>query len=314
MLKVCLVGVGGISRVHIPAWQRIPEVELVGICDIRPEQMAKYNDAPMHQYTDFEEMMDAEQPDILDICLPTFLHAEYIRRGIARGVHVLCEKPISLHRDEVAGLYAAAKERGVKLMIAQVLRFWPEYVFVKKALDEGTYGKLLQGEMHRIGATPAWSWDNWMTDCARSGLAALDLHVHDLDFLVYTLGAPEKTDFRRDTLNGSDALRAVYHFANGADVTAFAAWYKGDHPFLSGFRFHFERAVIETVPGGLTVYPVEGESFTVKPGEATGEAAINLPATDAYYEEIRYFTDRVLDGGDILVKPEELETVLSILE
>ena len=74
MLKIGLIGVGGISGAHIPVWENMEDAELVALCDIRPERMEKYPDK--RRYTDFDEMLANEELDILDICLPTYLHAE----------------------------------------------------------------------------------------------------------------------------------------------------------------------------------------------------------------------------------------------
>lgn len=75
MLKVGVIGVGGISGAHIPAWEAMEDVELVAICDIRPAQMEKY--PQKRHYVDFDDMLNHEELDILDICLPTYLHADY---------------------------------------------------------------------------------------------------------------------------------------------------------------------------------------------------------------------------------------------
>ena len=153
MLKVALVGVGGISGAHIPVWDAMGDAELIALCDIRPEQMNKYDDK--RRYTDFEEMLEKERIDILDICLPTYLHADYSVKAMEKGINVICEKPISLKHEDVARVYDAAKMNNVKFMIAQVLRFWPEYEVVKKLYDEKTYGKLLSGSMSRLGCYPS---------------------------------------------------------------------------------------------------------------------------------------------------------------
>lgn len=129
MLKVALVGVGGISGAHIPAWESMDDAELVAICDIRPERMEKYPDK--RHYTDFDEMLEKEDVDILDICLPTFLHADFAVKAMEKGINVICEKPISLKREDVQRVYSTAKNNNVCFMIAQVLRFWPEYEVVK---------------------------------------------------------------------------------------------------------------------------------------------------------------------------------------
>ena len=162
MLKVGLVGVGVISTVHIPAWLSVEGIELVALCDIRPEQMEKYPN--IRQYTDFYEMIEKEKLDVLDICVPTYLHAEFSIAAMEKGINVLCEKPVSLNKEDVARMYETAKKNNVKFMIAQVLRFWREYAVVKCIKESGKYGKLLSGTMTRLGGYPALSWDGWMMD------------------------------------------------------------------------------------------------------------------------------------------------------
>ena len=178
MLKVGLVGSGGISRAHIPAWLNMAETELVALCDIRPEQMEEFPQC--RHYTDFEEMLHCEKLDILDICLPTYLHVDYAVKAMEQGIHVICEKPIAFREEDVHRAYEAAHRNGVCFMIAQVLRFWPEYELLKDIYDSKRYGKLLAGSMQRLGVRPLWSWDNWMMDKDRSGMVPFDLHIHDL--------------------------------------------------------------------------------------------------------------------------------------
>ena len=93
MLKVGLVGVGGISGAHIPAWEEMADAELVALCDIRPERMEKFTDKRC--YTDFDEMLANEEFDIIDICLPTYLHADFAVKAMEKGINVITEKPIS---------------------------------------------------------------------------------------------------------------------------------------------------------------------------------------------------------------------------
>lgn len=315
MLKVAVLGTGGISGAHIPGWLRIPEVELVAICDVQPDRMERFAGTGARQYTDAEEMFAKEEIDILDICLPTFLHVEYSIKAMERGINVICEKPISLDKADVKRVYETAEKNNVKFMIAHVLRFWPEYVALKDAIDNGTYGNLLCGHMKRLGNTPGWSWENWMKKEECSGLVPFDLHIHDLDYLVYTLGKPSNCITHRARFEDHDIINATYEFEGGKFITADSCWYNGPCPFTASYRFSFEKAVMEFNGEKLTIYPVGGAAYDVKSGEADGEGCINLPATDAYFEEIRYFTDCVLQNkaADV-VKPEELETVLDILK
>ena len=249
--------------------------------------------------------------DILDICLPTYLHAEVALKAMERGIHVLCEKPVSLHREDVARLYEAAKRNNVRFMVAQVLRFWPEYVALKEIYDSGRYGKLLSGCMTRLGQCPKWSWDGWMKDEARSGLVPFDLHIHDLDFMVYAFGRPKRAIPFRARRPEQDVLTVVYDYGDFY-ISSEAAWYAADYPFTAGFRFQFERALV-VLDGTLRIYAADGVTgMEAGTGETGG---IHLPQTNAYANEIRYFADCVKAGRDAeIVRPEELETVLDLLK
>lgn len=312
MLKVALVGVGGISGAHIPAWESMDDAELVAICDIRPERMEKYPDK--RRYTDFDEMLENENVDILDICLPTFLHADFAVKAMEKGINVICEKPISLNREDVNRVYSTAKKNNVCFMVAQVLRFWPEYEVVKNIYDSGKYGKLLSASMHRLSGIPKWSWDDWMRDEKRSGLVPFDLHIHDLDFIVYAFGKPEKCTARRVKRPEQDYIAATYDFGDFR-ISTEAAWFAGCYPFSARFLFQFEGAVVTWENDEMTIYESDGAELhpVTQDGEDTGD--IGLPKSNAYANEIRYFADCVKSGVfPDKVKPEELETVIDILK
>jgi len=311
MLKIGLVGVGGISGAHIPAWESMEDVEIVALCDIRPERMEPYPDK--RHYLDFEEMLEKENLDILDICLPTYLHVDFAVKAMEKGIHVICEKPISLKEEDVKRAYSTAKKMNVNFMIAQVLRFWPEYELIKELYDSKKYGQLLSGYMSRLGSCPKWSWDNWMKDPDRSGLVPYDLHVHDLDFMVYTFGKPVNVQSHRSKRPEQDYISATYDFEDFF-ITTETSWYAAPLPFGAGFRFQFEDALVTYFDGKLIIYQNDDTIIDLS-AEANGDTgSINLPKSNAYAEEIRYFTDCVLtDTFPDKVKPEELETVITIL-
>ena len=311
MLKVALVGVGGISGAHIPAWKNLEGVELVALCDIRPEQMDRYED--IRKYTDFDEMLEKESLDILDICLPTYLHADFSVKAMEKGINVICEKPISLNREDVRRVYDAAKRNNVKFMVAQVLRFWREYEYIKNIFESGRYGKLLSGSMTRLGTYPAWSWDGWMMDEKRSGFVPYDLHIHDIDFMVYAFGKPNMATSYRSKRPEQDYINAVYEF-DGFFITSEASWYASPYPFSAKFRFQFENAVIANEGQGLKIYERGGGVLDLNEAATGDTGEINLPKSDAYANEIIYFTECVKNNIEPdRVKPDELEAVIDIL-
>lgn len=313
MLKIGLVGVGGISGAHIPGWENMKEAELVAICDVRPEQMEKY--PQYRQYTDFDEMLEKEKIDILDICLPTYLHVDFAVKAMEKGINVICEKPISLKEEDVKRAYDTAEANNVKFMIAQVLRFWPEYEFVKSCYETGKYGKLLSGVMHRLGSMPKWSFDNWMMDVNRSGLVPYDLHIHDLDFVIWAFGKPNNDTMRRARKENQDYIAGIYDY-DDFFIMVESSWYaSSDFTFKSGFRFQFEDALLEYTDAKLTIYEANGETvmFNVSDDKSMGD--IGLPSTNAYENEIEYFMNCVLENKPAdKVKPQELSEVINILK
>lgn len=313
MLKIGMVGMGGISHAHVDGWLEIPEAKVICVCDIRPE---KADEAAAKTgakaYYDFDDMLASESFDILDICLPTYLHADFACKALEHDIHVLCEKPISLKREDVARVYSTAKAHGRNVMIAQVVRFWREYEVLKEAYETGKYGKLLSGRMTRLGSTPKSSWDGWMRDPERSGMVPFDLHIHDLDFMIYAFGKPEKmTRFRAGTPT-QDYFEAIYQYPDFF-VSGEAAWFDCSWRFQCAFRFQFEQAVLEFKDGKLTIFHKSGEIEGLDDNNVEGDGYV--PATNAYYNEIRYFVDCVLAGKPCdKIKPEELETVLDLID
>lgn len=314
MLKVAIVGLGGISKGHVDAWQKLPNAKIIALCDIRPEQLTKPHERTGAVcYEHFDKMLEKEHIDVLDICLPTDLHADYAIKALEKGIHVLIEKPISLKYEDVERVYSTAEKHGVKVMVAQVLRFWDEYVYLKELVDKKTYGKVLSGFVERIGTTPRWSFQNWMTDPARSGLVPFDLHIHDLDFLVYTFGPPKGSKKYRARTANQDYIHVVYEF-DDFFISADSAWFYKDVPFHSGFRFQFEHALVIYKDKQLKIIPEDGETFIVTGAPSGTESGINLPATNAFFNEIEYFAQCVIeDKATDRVKKEELQIVLKNL-
>lgn len=314
MLKVAMLGMGGISGAHRRSWKQCEDVKVVACCDIRREKAdAGAQDMGCKAYYSYEEMAVQEQFDILDICLPTYLHAEYAVMALNAGIHVICEKPISLKREDVDRIYGAAQANGKNVMIAQVLRFWREYLLLKDAYDTGKYGKLLSGRMTRLGNTPGSSWNDWMRDPECSGRVPFDLHIHDLDFMVYAFGVPENMSRYRAATATQDYFEAIYQYP-GFFISAEAAWFDCKYRFQSAYRFQFEKAVLEFKGGKLTIFHQNGETETLDDASA-GDGDGYVPQSDAYYEEIRYFADCVKAGVPCdRVKPGELKTVLELIE
>jgi predicted dehydrogenase len=187
----------------------------------------------------------------------------------------------------------AARQADRLLMIAQCIRFWPEYRYLRQLVHDGTYGKLLSLNMFRMGGRPIWSWENWFVDPARSGGPILDLHIHDVDYVHYLLGAPDRiqvTGRVSEATHSYDAVHALYHYEDGPQVHIHAGWSLAQIPFNAGFDAWFERAVVRHDLSADPPLQVFDDLVRVNghpPDYATG---------DAYAIEIAYFVDCVAQG------------------
>ena len=135
-------------------------------------------------YATLDELLEDPQIDVVDICLPTSMHVDSALRALRAGKHVFLEKPIALSLRDADRLIAAAERANRQFMVAHVLRYFPEFALVKKLVDEGEHGPVLAAHFKRIIARPAW-WDR--RTCRATGGPAIDLHIHDADFVQYSL-------------------------------------------------------------------------------------------------------------------------------
>jgi predicted dehydrogenase len=320
MIKVAIVGCGGIGKFHSTVYTLLPEAQVIAVADIRPEHAEKA--AQPHGatvYTSMDDLFASEKPDVVDICTPTYLHADMAVRAMRQGYHVLCEKPLALQRKQALGVVTAAQRSGVIFMVAQVIRFWDEYAFLKKCLLEKTYGALKQAWFSRTGSAPMWSWDGWFLDEKRSGLAPFDLHIHDSDFIYYLLGKPQGVRSAWISEPGKPELsylRTEYQYAGLGPVGAEGGWFPAPVPFVAAYRVVFENAVLDyRSDGRLMCYPQGAEPYPVPVGEAIkAPSSINIDSIRPYYNEIRYFLECVATGTKpSVVTPQESLASLEML-
>ena len=313
MLRVAIVGLGGIGGVHVLNWGTVENAKLISACDVRPECFEKVEKLQIPVYTDMQKMIEEQKPDIVDICTPSYLHIENARLALGMGCNVILEKPISLSSKDIDSLYELAEQKHVKLMVAHVVRFWNEYVKLREIIQSGEYGKVLNAHFLRMGEVPRWSFENWMLDKSKSGLVPFDLHIHDLDFIVYTFGKPLSWEIKRCERNASDYLFASYQY-DDFFVHCEAAWIDGAYPFQCRFRVQFEKALVEAVGGIVNIYTPDGKIMNLEE-ETKAATGINLPSSNAYANELHYFADCVAKNHPIdMVPKEDLKIVLDILE
>lgn len=242
MIKVALIGCGTMGRTHSGGYTKIEDAKVVAFCDLNAEKaqtLADQHGAAV--YTDFETMMEKADFDVLDICLPTYLHKQHAIAGMKAGKHVFCEKPIALTVADAEEMVRTAKECGVKFSVGHVLRFFPSYKNAIEQKDKGRLGIPRLIRTTRNQAFPQWSWEGWYKDYSKSGGPIVDLVIHDIDWILHNFGKVDRV-FAKN-YNGrveeleQDHCMLILHLENGAIAHVEGSW---AYPKGSVFRMTFE--------------------------------------------------------------------------
>ena len=263
-ITVAVVGMGYMGKRHTSVWQQLG-VRIV-LCSRDASACQGYADAygtPV--YTDYLTMLEQEKPDAVSICLPTAMHYEAVKAALERGVAVLCEKPFTSETDEARELCSLAEEKDVLLMVGHIVRFTRAYAYLKRCIKDKRFGALKMLEMHRHAPMPAWSTGSWLTDIARSGGAAKDLHIHESDIICHYFGVPQSVFCVGDYT----ACTTIYTFEDNPAISASASWRDiPEYPFTVGYDAVFEKAAVRYRDFTVTLndgdelkYPLLAEDF-----------------------------------------------------
>lgn len=303
MVKVGLIGCGFMGAMHANCYKNIEGVEVVAFADIRSEkaeELAKGTNAAL--YGDGKDLIANANVDIIDICLPTYLHAEYAMLAMEKVKYVFVEKPVALTVEQGKKMLEKSKETGAQVQVGQVIRFWDEYVELKKIIESGVYGKVVNANFRRLSPRPDWGWENWLLDYKLSGGAGQDLHIHDVDYVLSVFGQP-KNFYSVKNVNGEknsyvNTIMQYNDFVVGVEGT----WdLPTSYPFTATFRVVFENAVVENAGGKFTLYTKEGASeIKIEKKELVGGVeGGNISDLGGYYNELVYFCDKAKKGEKI---------------
>jgi len=306
MFKIGILGAGFMGNTHGICYNNMKGqgFEIAAVADfdaVKAAQVAEIFHAKIYKTAD--ELIQNGDIDILDICLPTYLHKEYILKGMEKGCHILCEKPMALNMEEAAEVMAAYKNYNKIVMTAHCIRFWPEFMMLAGYVQNRSLGRLLSAVFTRVSGRrrKGSSWEDWIVDEKRSGSAVIDLQIHDADFIRSLFGEPDSYQASMYyNHNNPEHIFTQYVFGDTL-VCAEAGWDypTGIFPFNMGYRAVFEKGTVVFDQGAekkVKVYMEDGELImpeVVYPNIAPTGTTGNMPAVFGYYNEIEYFIECV---------------------
>jgi 1,5-anhydro-D-fructose reductase (1,5-anhydro-D-mannitol-forming) len=303
MIKIGIVGVGGLGQLHLRNFLAQPDVAVVALATLSGQlkETVATNLKESGGHLDlsripvrrgFEPVCTDPGIDVVVVALPTDLHAAAAVLALESGKHVFSEKPMARTVADARRMLAAAQASGKQLMIGHCLRFWPEYLAVESLLRSAQYGKALAASFARCGGCPTWGSQGWFNQPQRSGGAAIDLHIHDADTALWWWGPPRDIRAGGRLLNGApNIVHSQWRYPDGLALQFEACWDTVKAaPFYYSFKITLERATL--------LFDSRNDKGLLL---ATDDSADPIPLDQgsAYEREDRYFLDAIQGRGTL---------------
>ena len=296
-MRIGILGLGFMGSTHVRALQDLPGAALAAVFSIDEKQLSgdlsavqgnlggtggKFDFSSVRACRQIEELLSDPEIDAVDICLPTWLHAEVAVEALRAGKDVLVEKPMALDAASARRMVAEAEKQGRILMTAHVLRFMAPYRALIEVLGDGRLGAVRHATFRRACAAPAWG--GWLLDAERSGGGVFDLLIHDVDIALRLFGRPELVSAvgYESAEQRVDVITAELHYPGQGTVVIAGGWHHARaYPFRMGYTVVADEGTIEynsldQQPPAL--YSADGAS-----------QPLTAPETDGYRSELEYF-------------------------
>ncbi len=303
-----VVGCGVISDTHIEAIRSLPNARLLAVCDTVPERaQAKATQYGVEACTDYAALLQREDVDVVNIVVPSGLHAELGIKAAQAGKHVITTKPIDVTLEKIDALIAACADNGVKLAAVHQLRSYPVFRRAWEAIREGRLGRLLWGT-----ATVPWFRSHAYYDRGWQGTKALDgggalmnQSIHYIDLLIWMMGQVAEVGGFADNLahdiEVEDIGTAALKFTSGAHgvVQGTTLTYEG-HP--ARLEIHGSQGNIVFMGEDLGLWQVEGEESFRDPAAGRLKGGASEPAAGMLGLAVDAHADQI---GDVLAAIEQ---------
>ena len=311
-MRIGIIGAGSMGQVHAAAWLEAG-AQVVAVNSGSLESAlwlaAQYG---ARVCSSLAELL--EHSDVVDLCVPTHLHHAMTLEAASAGKHVVCEKPIALEIGDARAMIAACEQAGVRLFIAHVVRFFPQYRAARDHVQSGQIGNLGVIRLKRAAYQPRVSGENWFLDSQKSGGMILDLMVHDFDYARW-LGGPVAQVFAKSarasrTDSPTDFALVTLEFESGAMAQIEGGWAYPAGVFRTGFDIAGSSGLIEWSSDDTNTI----KSFLEPTNSGVAEVGLPLSilAEDPYLTQIKHVKQALETRTEFLVTPTEALEALRI--
>jgi len=245
--------------------------------------------------------------DVVDVCTPTHLHADVAIAAAQAGRHVICEKPIARTLPDAEAMVDAARRAGVRLFVAHVVRFFPEYVAARQAILDGAIGDVGVIRLTRHSFRPRQPAGHWFFDHAKSGGIVVDLMIHDFDFARWIAGEVVAVQCRSAGVErpggGVDHAVAILTHASGAISHVSGSWSWAPPTFHTAFEIAGSHGLLEH--DSAATAPIEPSLIGAGDGAGVTALADTSLNGDPFRQELAEFAAAIRSGGPSRIGPED---------
>jgi len=351
-IRVGIIGAGGVAQKgHIPSYQRLRDVEVVGIYDpnkVKMDDVAKKFNI-QNTFTDYRSLLELDELDVVSVCSPNFLHAEQSIASLEAEKHVLCDKPVAINTEEAEAIIRAVRQSKRKFMVAFCHRFDLPFHIIKNFVDRDELGEIYYAKssyLRRSGVPGLGSW--FTTKKLSGGGPLLDIGIHMLDMSLWMMGNPEpasvmastydklrdkavrgdwppKSIRKWDSYTGAfdveDLATAIIKFKNGSTLFLEASWTGYSETGLNLSLFGTKGGVeFKGVAGGAE----EGRTTEFTLHKEIGGELVDLapnipPETRSYWDysfprAVKHFIECIRTDEETITKPQEILNSIKIVE
>ncbi len=325
--RVAILGAGFITDIHMESYHRfVPEAEVVAVYArnaVKAKTFAEKYSIPSW-YDDLDAIINESGCEVVDICLPNYLHAEATLKAAAAGKHIIIEKPLAVTLEEADSMIAACKKAGVKLMYAEELCFAPKYERVRQMVKEGAIGEvymLKQSEKHS-GPHTDWFYD---INLAGGGVL-MDMGCHAIAWFRWMLNNPPiksvyasmSTVLHKHRTMGEDNSVVIIEFENGVTGVAENSWAKhGGMDDKSEVYGTGGVVYADLFMGNAAVsYSKSGYGYAMEKADTTigwSFTVFEEVFNQGYPHELKHFIECVQQNKEPLVTGEDGRAVLEVI-
>ncbi|WP_159723707.1 Gfo/Idh/MocA family protein [Enterococcus sp. CSURQ0835] len=342
VLKIGIIGCGGIANgKHLPALVQVEGVELCAFCDVISDRAERafrdFGTANSRVFTDYQEMLNKEELDVVHVCTPNISHAEISIAAMKAGCHVMCEKPMAKTSQEAQAMIHTSKVTGKKLTIGYQNRFRADSRYLHKVCHDGDLGEIYFGKAHAVRRRAVPTWGVFLDEEAQGGGALIDIGTHALDLTLWMMNnyRPKyvvgKAYHQLSTTEGAanawgpwepekfkveDSAFGFVMMENGTGIFLESSW------ALNSLEIKEAKTSLYGSKGGADM----NDGLTIN-GEEQGllyqkKIELQTGGVDFYdgrnedpaLEEAKFWIESIVNDTEPLVKPEEALVVTQILE